>query len=251
MRVVGKGWAVVAAVMVVGLTVQIAMAQPGEGRRGRGPGGGFGGPPTPVRLLTVKEVQDALKLSDEQKTKLKDVNEKLRDEIRTAMEDGGGPEKMQELMTKTTEKVNSILDEGQQKRLLGIFIQVNGPNSVMNPEVAKELNVTDDQKKKIEEIRDKNREAMRELFQSARDQEGGREAMREKADKLRDEESKAILAVLIDEQKKQLEELKGEKVDVDLSQLRGPGGGGRFGDRPRGGRGARNRNANSEDKSNN
>lgn len=249
MRVAGRGWEIAAALMAVGLMVQVSLAQPGEGRRGRGPGGGFGGPPTPVRLLGIKEVQDALKLTDEQKTKITELNEKVREELRAAMQDGGGREKVQKMMDETTAKVKEILDEGQQKRLLGIFIQVNGANSVANPEVAKELNVTDEQKKKIEEIRQKNMDSMRELFQGARDQEGGREAIREKAEKLRDEESKAILAVLTEPQQKQLEELKGEKVDIDLSQLRGPGGG-RFGDRPRGGRGARNRSADSQEKSN-
>lgn len=249
MRVAGRSWEIAAALLAVGLMVQVSLAQPGEGRRGRGPGGGFGGPPTPVRLLGIKEVQDALKLTDEQKTKITELNEKVREELRAAMQDGGGREKVQKMMDETTAKVKEILDEGQQKRLLGIFIQVNGANSVANPEVAKELNVTDEQKKKIEEIRQKNMDSMRELFQGARDQEGGREAIREKAEKLRDEESKAILAVLTEPQQKQLEELKGEKVDIDLSQLRGPGGG-RFGDRPRGGRGARNRSADSQEKSN-
>lgn len=245
MRIAGKGWAIAAALMAVGVMVQVSLAQPGEGRRGRGPGGGFGGPPTPVRLLGVKEVQDALKLTDEQKTKITDLNNKVREEIRTAMQDGGSREKVQKLMDETTAKVKEILDEGQQKRLLGIFVQVNGANAVANPDVAKELNVTDDQKKKIEEIRQKNMDSMRGL----RDQSGDREAMREKMTKLRDEESKAIFAVLTEPQQKQLEELKGEKVNVDLSQLRGPGGpgGGRNADRPRGNR---NRNANSENKSN-
>lgn len=251
MRVAGRGWEIAAALMAVGLMVQVLLAQPGEGRRGRGPGGGFGGPPTPVRLLGIKEVQDALKLTDEQKTKITELNEKVREELRAAMQDGGGREKVQKMMDETTAKVKEILDEGQQKRLLGIFIQVNGANSVSNPEVAKELNLTDEQKKKIEEIRQKNMDSMRELFQGARDQEGGREAIREKAEKLRDEESKAILAVLTEVQQKQLEELKGEKVDVDLSRLRGFGGpGGRNGDRPRGGRGARNRSADGQEKSN-
>lgn len=253
MRVAGKSWMIVAAIAAVAVMVQVSMAQPGEGRRGRGIGGGFGGPPTPVRLLALKEVQDALKLTDDQINKLKDVNQRLREDMRALMQDGGGREQVQKLMEETTAKVNEILDEGQQKRLLGIFVQVNGANAVLDPGVSKELNVTDDKKKQLEEIRQKNMDAMRELFRGARDQEGGREAIREKADKLREEEGKAMLAVLTSEQQTQLEELKGEKVEIDLSQLRGPGGpGGRFGDRPGGGgRGARNRDADNPGESKN
>lgn len=245
MRVVRKARLGMAVMAMLVLWTQVSMAQPGEGRRGRGPGGGFGGPPTPVRLLTLKEVQNALQLTEEQKNKLADINQKLRDDMRAAMDNGSSREEVQKLMGETTAKVNEVLDEGQQKRLLGIFVQVNGANAVLDPGVSKELNVTDDQKKQLEEIRQKNMEAVRELFRGARDQEGGREAVREKADKLREEESKAMLAVLTSPQQEQLEALKGEKVDIDLSQLRGPGGpGGRFGDRARGGgRGARNRNS--------
>jgi len=245
MRFASKGWLLVAALAMVAMTAQVSLAQREGGRGGRGFGGGMGGPPTPARLLMAKEVQDALKLTDDQKDKLKKINDDMRDAVRKAMDDGSAREKMQELMASTTTKVNEVLDEGQQKRLMGIFIQVNGANAALDPAVAKELNVTDDQKKQMDEIRDKNREAMRDLFQGARDQEGGREAMREKMDKLREEESKSLLAVLTSDQQAQLESLKGEKVDIDMSQLRGPGGpggpGGAPGDRPRGNRGGRNR----------
>ncbi|MFO0789426.1 MAG: hypothetical protein U0805_08210 [Pirellulales bacterium] len=250
MRFASKGWLLIAAAAVVALMAQVSLAQREGGRGGRGFGGGMGGPPTPARLLMLKEVQDALKLTDDQKDKLKQINDDMRDALRKAMDDGSGREKMQELMASTTTKVNEVLDEGQQKRLLGIFVQVNGANAALDPGVAKELNVTDDQKKKLADIRQKNMESMRDLFQSARDQEGGREAMREKMDKLREEESKAMMEVLTAEQQKDLEALKGEKVEVDLSQLRGPvGRGGQPGDRPRGERGGRNRGG--EEKSNN
>lgn len=66
--------------------------------------------------------------------------------------------------------------------------------------------------------------------------------MREKMEKHREESHKNLMAVLTSEQQAQLESLKGEKIELDLSQLRGPGGqgGGRFGDRPRRGREGRN-----------
>ena len=145
----------------------------------------------------------------------------MREDVRKAMEDGGGREKMQELMASTTAKINEVLDEGQQKRLMGIFIQVSGADAALDPAVAKELNITDDQKKQLDEARQKNGEAMRELFEAARDQEGGREAMREKMEKLRDDANKSMLAVLTSDQQAQLEALKGEKVEIDMSQLRG------------------------------
>ena len=55
-----------------------------------------------------------------------------------------------------------------------------------------------------------------------------------KVEEIQADVNKKILAELTSDQQAQLESLKGEKVDIDLSKLRGPGGPG--GDR-RGGRG--------------
>ena len=165
---------------------------------------------------------------------------------------------MQELRADTTKKVNEVLDEGQQKRLLGIFVQVAGAGATADPVIAKELNITDDQKKQLDEVRQKNMEAMREAFGGARD--GDREAVREKIQKLREESNKKLMAVLTSDQQAQLEAMKGEKVDIDMSALRlGGGPGGRGGDRPRGergerggrGRGDRNPESKNEEKSSN
>jgi Spy/CpxP family protein refolding chaperone len=249
MRFSSKGWAMVAGLVIVAMVSQVALAQQGQGRRGRGGagGGGFGGgPPSSARLLTLKEVQDALKLTDDQKGKLEKINEAAQTDMRKAMQDGGGREKMQELMASTTAKVNEILDAGQQKRLMGIEIQVNGAGAAADPAVAKELNLTDDQKKQLGEVRQKNMDAMREAFQGGRDQGG-----REKIQQLRDEANKSMLAVLTADQQAQLESLKGEKVDVDMSQLRGgPGGPGGRGAGRRG-RGDGNSESKSDEKSSN
>ncbi|HEX3602435.1 MAG TPA: hypothetical protein VHU84_19935 [Lacipirellulaceae bacterium] len=243
MRFSSKGWAMVAGLVIVAMVSQVALAQQGQGRRNRGgggPGGFGGGPPSSARLLGLKEVQDALKLTDDQKGKIDKLNDEVREEMRKAMQDGGGREKVQELMASTTTKVNEILDAGQQKRLMGIEIQVNGAGAAADPAVAKELNLTDDQKKQLGEVRQKNMDAMREAFQGGRDQGG-----REKIQQLRDEANKNMMAVLTADQQAQLESLKGEKVNIDMSQLRGGGGPGGRG----AGRRGRGNDGNSESKS--
>lgn len=235
--------AMFAAVAIVAMISQVVVAQPEQGRRGRG--GGFGGPPTSVRLATIEEVQKALKLTDEQKDKIGKISDQLRDDVRKAFDGGNGFEKMQDLYKDASAKLNEVLDEGQQKRLMGISIQVNGAGATVDPAVAKELNITDDQQKKLDEVRQRNRLAMREAFQAGGGQGGGREQF----EKLREEGNKKLLAVLTSEQQSQLEALKGEKVDIDMSQFRGgPGGRGFGGDR--GGRSERNRDeSKSEEKS--
>ncbi len=249
MRFSRRGWAVVAALAIVAMVVQVSEAQQG-GRRGRG-GRGFGGPPSSASLLRFKEVQDALKLTDEQKSKIEKINDDMQQEIRKARRDSGGFEKIQQLVADESAKVNGVLDAGQQKRLMGILVQVNGAAAALDPAVAKELNVTDDQKKQLEELHEKNRETMREAMRDALDQAGDRAAIREKMQKLRDEAHQKMMAVLTSDQQTQLDSLKGEKVDIDMSQLRGfggRGGQGNRGDRPRRGRGSPQ--SNSDDSNN-
>jgi Spy/CpxP family protein refolding chaperone len=198
-----------------------------------------------VQLASLEPVQAALKLTDEQKDKIKDVNDAMREEgqkLFAGGRDQGGDrtamrEKMEELSATATKKLNEVLDEGQQKRLMGIQIQLAGVAAVMDPAVAKELNITDDQKKQLQEASESNRQAMREAFESGQGQGGGREAR----EKLRDDANKKLMAVLTSDQQAQLESLKGEKIEIDMSALRGQGG--RFGGQrgERGNRGERNR----------
>jgi Spy/CpxP family protein refolding chaperone len=237
MRFSRQGWAMMAVLLIIAMVSQVSLAQREEGRRGRGgPGGGM---MSGVRLATLEPVQTALKVTDEQKDKIKTINADLRDGMDKSRDEGGGREKMQELTEDAGKKLNEVLDEGQQKRLMGILVQVAGPAAIADPAIAKELNVTDDQKKKLAEVRETVGKEMRELFQNAG--EGGREGMREKMDKLREDSNKKLMAVLTADQQAELEKMKGEKVEIDLSQLRGRGG-----DRQRGERGERRGDRNPE-----
>jgi Spy/CpxP family protein refolding chaperone len=227
-RFSGRFWTTIVAAMIVAMVSQMAFAQRDQGGRGRGRGGpgGAGGPGGPRgmsmgQLLMADEVQKALKLTDEQKTKIKAVFE----DMRKSFADRGGPESFQKLRETTAKKINDVLDDGQRKRLMGILIQVQGAGAVNDPAVAKELNITDEQKKKLEEARPSFR-PMREGGEAGGQNaaRGSREEMQAKMEKAREQSNKMIMDILTPEQQKKLESLKGEKVDIDLSKLRGPGG---------------------------
>jgi Spy/CpxP family protein refolding chaperone len=255
MRFSGKGWMLVAGLAVVAMVSQSAVAQDGgQGRRGRGGGGFMGGmmgPITAGRAIGAKEVQEALKLTDDQKTKIEKINDDSREAGRALFRQGGPPDmdKMVELSNDASKKIEESLEPEQQKRLVGILIQLNGPTAVADPGVAKELNITDDQKKTLHQIR----QDARAEGEKMRDDNGSREDRQKKMQEIQDEVSKKILGALTSDQQAQLESLKGDKVEVDKSQLRGfggPGGpgGGRDGDRG-GRRGRRGGDNNSESKS--
>ena len=108
---------------------------------------------------------------------------------------------------------------------MGILIQVNGAERrATSRPWPKELNVTDDQKTKLAEIREANMRAMGEAFRDMRDQDLSREEMRAKFDELRDGSGQEADGRTDSEQQGQLEALKGEPVEIDMSQFRGFGG---------------------------
>jgi len=146
---------------------------------------------------------------------------------------------MVEVAKKTSEQISEVLDDGQEKRLMGILIQVSGAAAVSDPAVAKELNLSEDQKKELQEVRMSAREQLQGLGDLSREERG------KKVAEVQADINKKILGKLTPDQQKQLDDLKGEKVDVDVSQLRGGfGGRGERGDR--GDRGERRRDRDSK-----
>jgi Spy/CpxP family protein refolding chaperone len=195
---------------------------------------GFGVPM--VRLASNDDVQDALNLSEEQKDKIEELIDELRDDFRKLLESGGQREEIQALMKSGSEKLTEILDEDQEKRITEVAIQVYGANAVtFHPTLAEHLNVTEEQRQKLADAQRENFGAMREAWRDMEDQDLSGEERRAKFQELRTEADKKLMEVLTPEQQKQLESMKGEKVDIDLSQFRmgGRGGFGGRGDRDR------------------
>lgn len=245
-RVSGRVLWTVAVLAMFAVMAQVAEAQREGGRRG-GRGGRFGRgfEITPIQLAAQSdEVQTALNLTEDQKTKIEEINDELRSARRDLIDDGGGGrEEREKLDAEAAAKLAEVLDETQTKRLMGIQIQVNGANSLFDAAIAKELSISEDQNDELSEVRDSNREAMQDAFAELRD-EGVSfqdQEFRDKLQELRTDGDKKLLAVLTSEQQTKYEALKGEPVEVDRSQFRG-GRGGFGGGRGRDG-GRRNRDA--------
>lgn len=249
------------AVMLVLIVAAAAGAQERErGERGRrGPGGfggGFGGPGrggfevTRLMLVGVEPVQEELGLVEEQITKITDVRRELRPERggrgdRPNFRDMTEEERQEffaerqkeaaERSAQEKEKLGEILMPHQSKRLEEIFLQVRGPIALLDPTVAEEVGLTEDDQQELRETIQEAREGMmaemRELFES-----GDRDQVRAKMTEMQKKVEEQALAVLSDEQKQKFTEMKGEKFDLPPEALRGAFGGGRGGEGRRGGR---------------
>lgn len=214
-----------------------AMAQPGGGGFG-----GFGGRGTSrTALLQEEYIQKELELVADQIEKIKTISTESQAETRKLFEglrDLGDEErraKFQELQGKMTEardatakKVNEVLLPHQKTRLDQLVVQSSmrfgGLNGALSREdIAKTLNITEEQKTKLKEVSEKvNKE------------------LDEKISKLREESRKqVILEVLNSEQRAQFEKMIGEPFKFP-AQTGGFGGrGGQGGGNNGGGRGGR------------
>ena len=198
-------------------------------------------------LLSSPTVQKDLDLVDDQKAKIKEINDKARTamgELFSGMRDltpeerdakrAENMKKMEALGEKTNKAIEGVLLPDQFKRLKGIALQRMeavgmGAMALGDKTIQKDLNLTDDQIAKIKSIGDDARKKAGELFSSGAD----RDEMRKKAEEMRKETDKKLMDVLTADQKTTLEKMKGKKLDIPQSELRMGFGGGRG----RGGRG--------------
>jgi hypothetical protein len=197
-------------------------------QRQRQPGGfgGFGGGLT--GLLTNKGVQEELKISDEQKSKLKsaveDIGGKYKDDLAAARKDKDR-EKSEKLLkamgADVAKAAEGTLKPEQMKRLRQIEIWAalqNGNLQMLTQErVNDKIKLTEKQKDAIKEASDKLGAERREIFQNA----GGNF---EEARKKVEEKTKAAVDKFMDtlsaDQKSALKELAGEKFEVKFERRR-------------------------------
>lgn len=218
-----------AAIALVTLLAMSAGLEAQDRQRGRGGfRGGFGrfGNDTVASLLGRTEVQEELKLSDEQKTKAEEITTKSREALRAAAEGFNFREaseaeraelreKVEKVSKESDEQALALLKEDQQKRIREIVLQQKGIDALNDPEVVKALAIDEEQQAILKGIFATRDEKARELFEAAREAggDGFREAMR-KRQTLTEEAEKDAMAALKDDQKAKFAELKGKPFEL-------------------------------------
>jgi Spy/CpxP family protein refolding chaperone len=178
----------------------------------------FGGPPgggDSTMLLRQESVQKELKLTPEQINKVEDLSENIREKFREVFE---APEeergkKMQELRKENEKAVAQILKPEQVKRLKQISYQRQGSRAFTDTDVAKALQLTDEQQKKIREINEEAGRKMRELFQPGMPPD---DETRQKITELQKASADRIMKLLTEAQKTKWKELQGEPFKGEI-----------------------------------
>jgi Spy/CpxP family protein refolding chaperone len=197
------------AVTVLTMAVLIpAMAQPPAGRPGGPFGGRLGGPMLMLGLLRSQQVQQELKLTDQQRQRLEQLGEQWREKMR-GLRDLPPEERRQKvegMRAEVEKQLATILNEQQMKRLKQIALQVEGYAALERPEIADQVGLTKEQRQKIRDILRQADEKRREAFQQG---QGDRQAAFQRMREIRQWVDGEIEKLLTAEQKKKWQELVG------------------------------------------
>lgn len=191
-----------------------------------GPGGG-----NPSMLLRRDDVKKDLALTDDQKAKLQEMQDGMRQKFMDAFQNAGEDQEarqkaMAAIMKDVTDQVNKILTADQQKRLKEISVQLGGNAAVLQPDVQKDLALTDEQKAKIKDLNDRQQAANREIFQKVQSGDIQREDVGDLMQKNTKVLNEEIGKVLTQAQKDKLKDMGGKPFTATDQPFGRPGGGG-------------------------
>jgi hypothetical protein len=177
-------------------------------------------------IVFSDSVQDELKLTDDQKEKLDEhLRELLPDAMQTfqSLQELKGEERekklkafRQEAQKKLAVVLMKALKEDQIKRLHQLALQQEGALALWHgdPEIGKELKITDEQKKQFMAIVKELQKKVGPLLKEA-ESGGDPEEIRPKVMKIRKESEGKIEALLTDDQKKQWKEMLGKPFTLE------------------------------------
>jgi Spy/CpxP family protein refolding chaperone len=183
--------------LVTALAASLLLCSGASAQRGFGGAGGLG-------LLSRVEVQTELKMTEAQKAQVGELRTKMREQNQARFQElqNATPEQRQkvlaEIQADELKQANAILNADQQKRFKEIWLQQQGPAALAMPAIATEMNLTADQKTKIQSIINERNTQQQTLIQNAA---GDFASIRDKMMALRTDTDTKIAAVLTSEQK--------------------------------------------------
>ena len=164
-------------------------------------------------LLRQKSVQKELQLTPETIKKIMDFTHAQSEAAQKTANLGEAARKeaFEKLLKENDKFLTDNLNAKQSKRLDQIMMQFSALTQLTKPEMVRELNLSDEQVKKLKDMRTEARKALSELIEAKE-----RAGKGEKVTKLRDETRTKILAVLTDEQKTKVREMVGAPFEGEI-----------------------------------
>ncbi len=150
-------------------------------------------------LLRIEQVRNDLRIGEEQEQKLMSLGD-----------DEGDPKNLRK-------KALEILTLKQRERLKQIRLQSMGPVALADPTVIKALDLNPEQRKMVKALPAQLRQAIREAI--PRDQKSTAMERSEKRAEVQEKIWKTALEALTPAQREKFEKMKGEKLDIDFSEL--------------------------------
>jgi Spy/CpxP family protein refolding chaperone len=170
---------------------------------------------TTVKLLLLrqKSVQKELELDADVVKKILEFTNAQSEAVKKVLDKGEAERKeaFVKLARENDKFLTDTLSAKQAKRLTQITMQFTALTQLTKPEMVKELKLSDEQVKKLEEMQTEARKALVEILEAKE-----RAGKGEKVTKLRDETRKKVLAVLTDEQKEKVREMVGPPFEGEI-----------------------------------
>ena len=201
--------------------------QPGKGK---GFGGGMGG--GALNLIRSKTVQEDVKITEDQGSKLKewakDYAPKMQEMMKSKME-GIDPSQFREKMpaiqaamaVETYKELGAVLKPEQIARLKQIEVQMAGTRAFAMPAVTEALKLKDEQKEKLKDVTDSAQKETMDLGQEYGSRFGQPPMDAEKAKEfnkkmaaITDDTMKKVMGMMSDDQKKAWKEVAGAPIDL-------------------------------------
>lgn len=177
-----------------------------------------------AKLLTSKVVQEELRLSGEQLQKagqvLRDVGGKYKDPFAELRKLSAGErftkynQLIDEMNAETFKGLKDILDAKQMERLRQLDRREQGPRVFRDPEVLKELKLTDEQRTSLTKI---NLAGLKEIGEIVKANADKREEAAKKLAAVQQKTLDEIVGLFTAEQKKTWQKLLGEPLKVPQS----------------------------------
>jgi len=197
-----SGWTLVLAILALGAATGSAADKmvPEEGA-------------VEVMLLRQASVREELKLSHDEATKIHNFTREQWEKAKalSKLPEAERDKKFIELTKENDQFIDKTLTKAQRKRLKEIELQVAGLLCLSRPDVASELKLTAEQKKRVPDMQKEGRQEMEELLYTSKP-----ETRQQKLAELRKTSRDRMLKLLSEDQGKTWAKMQGKPFTGEL-----------------------------------